>query len=45
MTDKPPHVYVILGNAPWDFADCQTALSPRPGAHDLAALHERPRTS
>ena len=30
MTDKPPHVYVILGNAPWDFADCQTALSRVP---------------
>jgi D-3-phosphoglycerate dehydrogenase len=27
MTDKPSHVYVILGNAPWDFADCQTALN------------------
>ena len=27
MTDKPPHVYVVLGNAPWDFADCQTALN------------------
>ena len=27
MTDKTPHVYVILGNAQWDFADCQTALS------------------
>src|SRR5207249_11798484 len=30
MTDKPPHVYVILGNAQWDFADCQTALSRVP---------------
>ena len=30
MTDKPPHVYVILGNAPWDFADCATALSRVP---------------
>jgi D-3-phosphoglycerate dehydrogenase / 2-oxoglutarate reductase len=27
MADKSPHVYVILGNAQWDFADCQTALS------------------
>jgi len=27
MTDKPSPVYVILGNAQWDFADCQTALS------------------
>ena len=27
MADKSPHVYVILGNAEWDFADCQTALS------------------
>jgi D-3-phosphoglycerate dehydrogenase len=27
MTDKPAHVYVVLGNAPWDFADCQTALN------------------
>jgi D-3-phosphoglycerate dehydrogenase / 2-oxoglutarate reductase len=27
MADKPPHVYVILGNAQWDFGDCQTALS------------------
>src|SRR6266478_4852447 len=27
MADKSAHVYVILGNAPWDFADCQTALS------------------
>jgi len=27
MTDKAPHVYVILGNAGWDFADCQTALN------------------
>ena len=26
MTDKTPHVYVILGNAPWNFDDCQTAL-------------------
>jgi D-3-phosphoglycerate dehydrogenase / 2-oxoglutarate reductase len=30
MTDKPPHVYVSLGNAPWDFADCRTALSRVP---------------
>jgi D-3-phosphoglycerate dehydrogenase len=30
MTDKLPHVYVILGNAPWDFADCQTALNTVP---------------
>ena len=30
MTDKPSHVYVILGNAPWDFADCQTELSRVP---------------
>jgi D-3-phosphoglycerate dehydrogenase len=27
MADKPANVYVILGNAQWDFADCQTALS------------------
>ena len=27
MTDKTSLVYVILGNAQWDFADCQTALS------------------
>jgi D-3-phosphoglycerate dehydrogenase len=27
MTDKTPHVYVILGNASWNFDDCQTALS------------------
>jgi D-3-phosphoglycerate dehydrogenase len=27
MADKSPHVYVILGNAQWDFADCRTALS------------------
>ena len=26
MADKSPHVYVILGNAEWDFADCQIAL-------------------
>src|SRR5881396_1866389 len=30
MADTPPHVYVILGNAQWDFADCQTALSRVP---------------
>jgi D-3-phosphoglycerate dehydrogenase len=30
MTDKTPHVYVILGNAPWNFDDCQTALSRVP---------------
>jgi D-3-phosphoglycerate dehydrogenase len=30
MTDKSPRVYVVLGNAPWDFADCQTALSQVP---------------
>jgi D-3-phosphoglycerate dehydrogenase len=30
MNDKPPHVYVIIGNASWDFADCQTALSSVP---------------
>src|SRR2546429_1570625 len=30
MTDTPPHVYVILGNAQWNFADCQTALSRAP---------------
>jgi D-3-phosphoglycerate dehydrogenase len=28
MADKPASVYVILGNAQWDFAECQTALSP-----------------
>ena len=27
MTDKTSLVYVILGNAQWDFADCQQALS------------------
>jgi D-3-phosphoglycerate dehydrogenase len=26
MADKPANVYVILGNAQWDFADCRTAL-------------------
>jgi len=26
MTDKPSRVYVAIGNAPWDFADCQTEL-------------------
>jgi len=26
MTDKSSRVYVVLGNAQWDFADCQTAL-------------------
>src|SRR3989449_8103013 len=26
MTDKSSRVYVDLGNAQWDFADCQTAL-------------------
>jgi D-3-phosphoglycerate dehydrogenase len=30
MTDKLPRVYVILGNAPWDFGDCQTALNSVP---------------
>src|SRR5438876_2546437 len=30
MTDKSSRVYVILGNAQWDFADCQTALSRVP---------------
>jgi D-3-phosphoglycerate dehydrogenase len=30
MADKIPHVYVILGNAQWDFADCQTALARVP---------------
>ncbi|MGH7306279.1 MAG: C-terminal binding protein [Candidatus Rokuibacteriota bacterium] len=30
MTDKTPHVYVILGNAPWNFDDCQTALNRVP---------------
>src|SRR5499426_1437782 len=30
MTDKTPHVYVILGNAPWNFADCQKALDRVP---------------
>jgi len=30
MTDKTPHVYVILGNAQWEFADCQTALARVP---------------
>ena len=27
MADKPANVYVILGNAQWEFADCQTALN------------------
>ena len=30
MTDKTPHVYVVLGNAPWNFADCQKALDRVP---------------
>ena len=30
MTDKTPHVYVILGNAPWNFTDCQKALDRVP---------------
>src|SRR5262250_570215 len=30
MTDKTPPVYVILGNAPWNFADCQKALDRVP---------------
>jgi len=30
MTDKSSRVYVVLGNAQWDFADCQTALSRVP---------------
>ena len=30
MTDKSPHVYVVLGNTRWDFTDCQTALSRIP---------------
>ena len=30
MTDRSSRVYVILGNAQWDFADCQTALSRVP---------------
>src|SRR5207237_1366542 len=30
MTDKSSRVYVILGNAQWNFADCQTALSRVP---------------
>ena len=30
MADTSPHVYVILGNAQWDFADCQTVLSRVP---------------
>jgi D-3-phosphoglycerate dehydrogenase len=30
MTDKAPHVYVILGNAPWNFTDCQTELDRVP---------------
>ena len=30
MTDKTPSVYVILGNAPWNFADCQKALDRVP---------------
>jgi len=38
MTDKTPHVYVILGNAQWDFADCQTALSRVP-AHMTQLPH------
>jgi len=30
MTDTTPHVYVVLGNAQWDFAACQTALGRVP---------------
>jgi D-3-phosphoglycerate dehydrogenase len=30
MTDKSARVYVALGNAPWDFADCQTELERVP---------------
>jgi D-3-phosphoglycerate dehydrogenase len=30
MAHRLPHVYVILGNAQWDFADCQTALNRVP---------------
>ena len=30
MADKLSPVYVILGSAPWDFADCETALSRVP---------------
>jgi D-3-phosphoglycerate dehydrogenase len=30
MTDKLARVYVALGNAPWDFADCQTELDRVP---------------
>ena len=30
MTDKTPHVYGILGNAPWNFGDCQRALDRVP---------------
>ena len=30
MTDKSARVYVALGSAPWDFADCQTELGPVP---------------
>ena len=30
MTDRTPSVYVILGNAPWNFADCQKALDRVP---------------
>jgi len=30
MANRLPHVYVILGSAQWDFADCQTALNRVP---------------
>jgi len=40
MTDKPPHVYVVLGNAPWDFADCQTALNTVPARMVSLSLFE-----
>jgi D-3-phosphoglycerate dehydrogenase len=40
MTDKPSPVYVILGNAQWDFADCQTALS-RVSARMIQLPHMR----
>jgi D-3-phosphoglycerate dehydrogenase len=30
MAHRLPRVYVILGNAQWDFADCQTALNRVP---------------
>jgi len=43
MTDKSSRVYVILGNAQWNFADCQTALSLVPAR--MTRSSSRPRRS